>query len=181
MDPHQRLETLYKRLHAYLLGGVDMHDVIETADYLRGQHVRAAGHDAGMPWRARRTLETGIFVTYARPFTEARGGGLPKLKRARGLPEELLKAHRDILERRHEVYAHTSETELRRILEIADPGDRVEWVRNQGELREHWSPPTRATLEDVMALAAANLASIVDEIEKTRAAILELEKDLALT
>lgn len=181
IEPAERLEALYRRLHAYLLGGIDMHDALETAKYLRGDHVQAAGHEAGMPWRTRRTLETGMFITYARPFTDARRPGLPRLKRAPGLSQELRDSHRQILERRHRVYAHTDDSPLRQILEIADPRERAAWVSDQGDLSEQWFPPTREMLDDVVALAGAHLSSFLDQIEKTREAILQLENELSLT
>src|SRR5215472_15791939 len=40
-----------------------------------------AGRQAdGAHWRVRRALETGMIVTYARPFTPTRNAGLPSLK-----------------------------------------------------------------------------------------------------
>jgi hypothetical protein len=172
IDSAQKVEYLYQRLHALVLGGIDMHDVLETATYLLGEHSEAPGHDGGMPWRARRTLETGIFVTYARPFTETRRPGLPHLKRARGLSPEQRESHAEILSRRHQVYAHTDDTPLRQVLQLADSGERAAWVREQDALSEQWFPPTRDMLTDVAALAAAHLDSFLEEIEKVRTAIL---------
>lgn len=171
-DPTEKLEALYRRLIAYLLGGIDMHDVLETAQYLRGDHADAPSHDSEMPWRARRTLETGMFVTYARPFTDTRRLGLPRLKRARDLTSELRESHDEILSRRHRIYAHTDDTPLRQILQLADRDDRAAWVREQGDLSEQWFPPTREMLEDVIMLAAAHLGSFLAEIDEVRAAIL---------
>lgn len=150
-------EHLYRRLHALVLGGSDMYDVLQTAQYLLGQHAEAPGHDGSLPWHVRRTLETGLFVTYARPFVEGRGRGLPQLKRARGLSAELQASHADILERRNTVYAHTDETPLRRILELSNAAERAagyvssESSRKSGSRRhargsKTWSRSRRHTL-----------------------------------
>src|SRR5689334_9640134 len=98
-------EALTRRLKALVLADSDMADVYTGATYLLGEHEEAPGHDATVPWRVRRILETGLFVTYARPFTKARG--LQTLSRARGLPPELVAAHKQILELRHLHFAHT--------------------------------------------------------------------------
>lgn len=153
-----------------------MYDVLQTAQYLRGEHPNAPGQVADLPWHVRRTLETGMFVTYARPFVDVRGRGLPQLKRARGLSAELRASHEGILERRNRVYAHTDETPLRRILELASAAERAAWVRDQGELSEEWFPPTAAGLADVVALAAAHLESILSEIDEVRIRILATEE-----
>lgn len=152
-----------------------MYDVLQTAQYLRGEHPGALGHDRILPWHVRRTLETGMFVTYARPFVETRGRGLPQLKRARGLSAELQVSHADILERRNRVYAHTDETPLRRILELSNAAERAAWVREQRELSEVWFPPTREGLEDVVALATAHLEAFLSEIDEVSTRILAIE------
>jgi hypothetical protein len=174
---HQ-LELLYRRLHALALGGSDMHDVLETARYLRGEHAEVPGHDGGVPWHVRRVLETGMFVTYARPFAEARRPGLPRLKRAAGLSEELRATHNEILERRNKVYAHTDETPRRRIIELSDPEERAAAVRKDVEYLEQWFPPTRDGLADVEALAVAHLERVMAEIDEVRARIVALEETL---
>ena len=177
-DASPNREALYRRLHALLLGGVDMHDVFETAHYLRDTHSDATGHADGMPWRARRTLESGMFVAYARPFVDGRGRGLPQLKRAQGLTAELRDSHVEILRRRDNVYAHTGDASLRQILELTEPCDRAAWVRDQGDLSEQWFPPTPELLDDVVMLAAAHLESFLAEIEEVRVLILATENAL---
>src|SRR5712692_7374699 len=87
------LEFLYMRLEALILAAVDMNDAFETALYLGDDHPDARGHGGKMPWHVRRTLETGMFVTYARPFAETRGR--PSMKRASGLSGDLRSAHDD--------------------------------------------------------------------------------------
>jgi hypothetical protein len=174
-NANEELEHLYRRLHALVLGGSDLYDVLQTAQYLRGEHPDAPGHDGRLPWHVRRTLETGMFVTYARPFVDASGRGLPQLKRARGLSAELRASHEEILERRNRVYAHTDETPLRRILELSNAAERAAWVREQRELSEEWFPPTREGLEDVVALATAHLESFLSEIDEVSNRILATE------
>lgn len=97
------LELLWARLETVVLAAVDMVDVAETCRYLLGDHPEAKDHGDGAPWRVRRTLETGLFVTYARPFAISRKGG--HLSRAGGLSENLRKYHDEIVERRNTVYA----------------------------------------------------------------------------
>jgi hypothetical protein len=97
------------------------------------------------------------------------------MKRASGMTEELRRSHNDIVARRHLVYAHTDRTPLRRIIELSDPTERAVWVRDKGELREEWFPPTPDGLRDLIALAQAHLARFLDEIEAVRQRILALE------
>ncbi len=147
-----------------------MFDVIETSRYLLGEHPEAEGHDRQMPWHVRRTLETGLFVTYARPFVQTRGSG--HMKRAPGLNAELQASHDEIVFRRNRVYAHTDQSPLRRILEMKDAKERAAWVENRGELREEWFPPTREGLQTAIALAQAHLYRFLQEIDEVREQIL---------
>jgi len=164
------LDYLYARLEALILAGADMFDVYETSQYLLGEHPDAPGHDDKIPWHVRRTLETGLFVTYARPFIGARRGG--QMKRARGLSDELRAFHDDMVFRRNRVYAHTDRTPLRRILELSDADERAAWVRDRGELREEWFPPTREGLKTAIELARAHLQSFLEEIDAVRSRII---------
>jgi hypothetical protein len=50
-----------------------MHDVEEAARYLR-DHPGAGGDGEAMPWRARRTLEAGVFIVTRTPTTRRCGG-----------------------------------------------------------------------------------------------------------
>jgi len=63
--------------------------------------------------------------------------------------------------------------------QLAEPGDRAAWVRDQGDLSEQWFPPTRELLDDVAALAAAHLESFLAEIEEVRSLILATEERLS--
>jgi hypothetical protein len=97
------------------------------------------------------------------------------MKRASGISDELRTSHDDIVERRNRVYAHTDRTLLRRILQVSDPVERAAWVRERGELREEWFPPTRAGLESTIALATAHLKAFLEEIDAVRTRIIENE------
>ena len=169
-DCQVRLEHLYTRLETLIFAGGDMFDVIETSRYLLGEHPEAEGHDRQMPWHVRRTLETGLFVTYARPFVQTRGSG--HMKHAPGLSAELQASHDEIVFRRNRVYAHTDQSPLRRILEMKDAKERAAWVENRGELREEWFPPTREGLQTAIALAQAHLHRFLQEIDEVREQIL---------
>lgn len=159
---------LRARLHALLLGVADMDDVGETASYLLGDHPEARGHDGEMPWRARRTLEAGMVVTYARPFAHTRGGGLPKLGRRSNLPTALLATHDELLRRRNVVYAHTDATPLRQILDVVDAGGLETWLNDPARFSEQWVPPTREILADVVTLAAMHRDGFLREADAVR-------------
>jgi hypothetical protein len=153
-------------MESLVLAAVDMVDVIETCHYLLDEHPEAKGHGATLPWRTRRTLETGVFVTYARPFVRSRRGG--HMNRSKDLNNESKKDHDDILLRRDQVYAHTEQTHLRRIIEFDDPEARAKWLKEFGDLKENWFPPTPEGLKTVVALAEANLKGVLEEIGKLR-------------
>jgi hypothetical protein len=159
------LDRHLRRMTALHFAASDMNEALETARYLLGDHPETEGHDGGMPWHVRRTLEVGMFVVYARAFTTSRG--LPRMKLARGLSDELKATHRGILERRREFYAHNDDTPHRRILEI-DLDDLESVVGPPFVVSEQWSAPTRELLADVVQLAAANLTAFIEEIERLR-------------
>src|SRR2546426_8238359 len=96
---------------AVRLAGESMFDVIAAAEFLRDTWLpnQPAGADHV---RVRTALETGMFVTYARPFTQSQ---LHRLAPARGLTPEQRQLHEEILELRNSVYAHTDETPWREV------------------------------------------------------------------
>ena len=77
--------------------------------------------------RVRRTLETGMVVTYARPFTKS---GLQRLKRPSGLGAEQRALHQQMLDFRDVVYAHTDDTPLREVVETRDRETLERWLRD---------------------------------------------------
>ena len=156
------------RLHALVLGCVDMRETFETARYLRGDHDDAPGHNDALPERVRRTLETGMLVTYARPFVQTRGRSA--LSPSKDLTPELRASHNDLLERRHQVYAHTDATSLlRRIHELSDPAQLAAWLPGPvGVLTELSYSPTDEVLLDLIELANAHLRCFIDAIERIK-------------
>lgn len=169
-------EQLYRQLEGLYLAGGDMHSVLLTARYLQGLHPDAPGQVERVPPEVRRILETGMFVAYARPFTNTR---FRRLARVRGISKDLHHTHEEILRRRNTVYAHTDETQLRRTIELADPAGREAMLRDQWEadLHEEWSEVTITGLDDVAELAAAHLGKVLEEIEKLSIRILNLGND----
>jgi hypothetical protein len=121
----------------------------------------------------RRALEAGMVITYARPFLEARGKGLPKLSPAKRLGSELKASHDELMRRRNSVYAHNDETPLRRILEFADDQALRTWVEQPAStLSEEWHSPTDGVLRDVMTLSRLHLDRFTDEAEDIRQRLL---------
>ena len=62
--------------------------------------------------------ETGLVVTYARPFVDRKVSGFP-LKASRVVPSELRALHDELVQRRKDLYAHTdasAPTDRRRIV-----------------------------------------------------------------
>jgi hypothetical protein len=55
--------------------------------------------------RLRTVLETGLIVTYARPFTEGRGSGFP-IPAEKFVPADKRELHQTMLKLRHKVQAH---------------------------------------------------------------------------
>jgi hypothetical protein len=174
-EPSKR-EALERRVKALVLADIDMSLAHATASYLLGEHDEAPGHDGGVPVAVRRILETGLFVTYARPFTGARG--LETLPRARGLPPEFVKVHKEIVDLRNIVFAHTADTPYRQLRrpegldEIsAWPEDLAAWVHQAGGLfdqafYEQWVVASRQMLEAVRALTEAHHAHFRAQIEE---------------
>ena len=169
------IDVLARRLKALILGGIDMTDVVGSADYLLALHADAHTYGADVPWRAGRTLETGMFVTYARPFTKSRG--LKKLERAPQLSSDLADLHREIVDLRNTVYAHSDNSPFRQVRRSADLDDMWRWpedlarlVRDrdlsfESEIREQWFAPTEPALRALRQLAGANRAHFAVQID----------------
>jgi hypothetical protein len=164
-------ERLYERLDALFLAGGDFYSVLMTARYL--QRLEEEEETEQVPLEARRILETGLFVTYARPFCNKPPRHVSLLK---GLSEELQKTHQEALKRRNTVYAHTDDAQLRRMIELRDQQSREAMLREQwgSELHEEWSGVTTAGLDDVAELAAVHLGKVLSEIETVRSRVMEL-------
>lgn len=139
-----------------------MTDVVATSEHLRRSLPRTSRQSSRAELlprdHVRRTLETGMFVIYARPFTRSRG--LPKLEPAlAGLPEDVCLSHHEIIERRHRVYAHTDDTAYRRVDQIDA------WLQHgaDAQLLQSWDSPLDVLLEHVLILAHAHRAQFYRE------------------
>jgi len=144
------------RFETLVLAASDMFDVREAALYL--------ADDSTMPWRTRRALETGIVVSYARAFSGSQGR--PKLSPPSTLTPEQLNDHRELLEQRRKLYAHSDATSGRGLVELM--GD--DWRDRLAEnfLSEQWLSPPPEHLRDIAQLANANLNTFSDEAEQLR-------------
>lgn len=170
-------ELLGVRLKSFVLGRLDMVAVHDTATYLLGEHADATGHDEGLPVAVRRAVETGLVVTYARPFTKRRGGFI--LPRARGLSAGLVQVHDQLLDLRKQFFAHNDDTPWRQLRHpeqlgelLGWPEDLPTWIRDGigiEDLFEQWTLPTRQTLEDIRVLAEAHYARFEGEAERITA------------
>jgi hypothetical protein len=103
--------------------------------------------------------ETGLVITYARPFVSGRPG-FP-LPRNRFVPEKMRDTHDELLALRNKFHAHVDDDETltfrREVLELEQPspdgGDPEKWVQHQGA----WM------FSEVKLNAIATLASAVHD------------------
>ena len=98
-------------------------------------------------------METGLFVTYARPFTEGRGNPPLPLAPTSGLTDDRRRIHAWAIDRRKKSAAHVDRDNLDRIVIPEDvtvtDADRGQSVLQAGG-GERYRPPAR---EDLLALA----------------------------
>jgi hypothetical protein len=156
-----------RRIAALIFGVNDMRAVEATAEYLLDTGfeylIKTGEHVAGP--HVRRTLEAGLVVVYARPFTATRG--LPRLSPPSYESEALRSFHETILEQRDSVYAHTDESNFRIVLDLEDPAWLERFMASGAkDFAETWSPPTKRTLPFFIDLAAANRESFVAEMDR---------------
>jgi hypothetical protein len=85
----------------------DMDDAAVAARWLHETY--PAGFD---DFRLRIVMETGLFVTYARPFTEGRGNPPLPVAPTTGLTDEQRRIHAWAIERRKKSAAHGTATTL---------------------------------------------------------------------
>ena len=150
-----------RRAEALIFGLFDMRCVERTAQHLLDTF---ATEDDGY---VRRTLETGLVIVYARPFTASRG--LPPLKPAPFDNEHMRNVHEAYLAVRHAVYAHTDVTDLRQVIRSDQPDWLDQFVATGlQQVGETWSPPSPDLLEDVRALSVQNRMSFEAEVERLR-------------
>lgn len=126
----------------------DMDDAAVAARWLYETH--PAGFD---DFRLRIVMETGLFVTYARPFTEGRGNPPLPLAPTSGLTDEQRRIHVWAIERRKKSAAHVDRDNVDRIVIPEDvtinDSERGQFVLEAGG-GERYRPPSR---EDLLALA----------------------------
>ncbi len=155
---NDELAAMRRRRDAIRLAGEGMLDVIETAELLRYWPV-GDGDDVD---RIRRVIETGMFVVYARPFT----GSPLHVERARALTARQLELHQELIDLRHNVYAHSNVTPYREVVDNETSPDG--W-----DLR--WLYPTPVLLDEVIDLARTQLASFLTALEKADERLAEAE------
>jgi hypothetical protein len=156
----ERLRREVKRL---VLAESDMSQVAVAAEHL-------SRHGAKMNSQVVRVLWTGIAVTYARPFSKANTVG-PVEGRLVRLEDPMQRSlHGRLCELRNQLFAHTDETELRGIVDVAA----LLSVGTGGYAEEHASMNMGA-LPDIVKLAndwqhrfAARLTELEEQLGDTR-------------
>jgi hypothetical protein len=125
--------------------------------------------------RVRHVLETGMLVSYARPFTGS--GGRP-IRPAHDLSQELRNFHNDIMTRRNKVYAHTDHTEMRQIrdLRLSDAAARLTASNDQTIVHEQWDSLSDAGLECVGVLARIHYTESHAELDRLRIRLASLDR-----
>lgn len=140
-----------------------MLDVIAAAEYLLAH--RPGPNEDQDEARLRRVLETGMVITYARPFTKSRG--FAKLGAPAGLEPRLRSLHDQILTFRAVLYAHNDNTPLRQIVEFTEHAAFERWLR---EDTDSWQEsryfPTPKLFSELIELARANLVSFFADHEQ---------------
>ena len=102
---------MLRRAEVLTLALRDFWDVGICVDYLLDVHTTTHQPDP----RVRNVLETGMLVTYARPFSGRSGRTVDP---AGELSPILRGLHEDIILRRNKVYAHTDYTDFRQIMTL---------------------------------------------------------------
>jgi hypothetical protein len=155
VDPKRR------RLAAQLFAISDMYAVVSAAHMLVSD-IGEQRLDSG----DRLALETGLVVSYARPFTQSRGGY--QLQPAdEPDDEDARELHEWLLAQRNRVYAHTDETEARRVLELAEAD--LPPLENFN-FRQSVIEPMRLGRIAAMATALAYRYKAAAELERSRLA-----------
>jgi hypothetical protein len=112
MDDEERAK-LKDQLDRLLLASYDMRHASAGAKYLAAMKINSD---------ALRAFETGVVVSYARPFTRH---GVGQLNRDEWAPED--QAHRavhcELIWLRNKVFAHTDKTDLREVVDVAPIGE----------------------------------------------------------
>jgi hypothetical protein len=109
-DSRAALELERRRL---ILARSDMKQVEATAEFL------LHGHELNA--HVERVLWTGMIVTYARPFMSTNRIGAIPGRLARPSPD-LQDLHKNVIERRSDLSAHTDVTDLREVVDVFGTG-----------------------------------------------------------
>jgi hypothetical protein len=149
-------EALRAEIDRLRLAASDMRQAAAGARHLEAV---AGGSTARMNADAELALETGVIVSYARPFTRQ---GIGQLDRAAWAPDDEAKArlHASLIRLRNIRYAHTDKTDLRS----------TEDVFGEGRFSESWQPlaasawPRIAELATVMEQGFADLARALEGV-----------------
>ena len=154
---------MLRRAEALILASRDLLDVAICADQL----LVVAGTASQLHPRVRRVLETGILVTYARPFS---GHSSRTIRPARGLSPELRKFHDEIIGRRNKVYAHTDHTDIRLIVNLrsTDAVDAFAAGDDETMIREEADVLTEKGLTWLRELAQIHYTACHAEVDRLR-------------
>lgn len=153
-------EALTRRAEFLYLASRDFWDVGICVDFL----LDGANLVAQLSPRVRQTLEAGMLVTYARPFSGRSGRTITP---ARDLGQDLQDFHGDIIRRRNQVYAHTDHTDIRQIIDFrADDG--LDAVLRDADgstiIREQWDSLTENGLTCLRELARIHYGQCRSEL-----------------
>ena len=150
-----RLDRQRERTTRLVVAESDMKQVEVAAAHL-------ASYGAVMKGNAERVLQTGIIVTYARPFAESRRSMLGAIKGKLATPDDpvLSHLHVELLARRKDVFAHNDATQWRGSI-----------VGLSGRHVKEWAPIERSVYPHIERLAA-------EQRERFRRRLDGLEKEL---
>jgi hypothetical protein len=134
------------KLERLLLAVSDMDDTAAAARYLAGTE---AGKEK-LDWRARRAMEAGMFVSYARAFNASRGDPPLPAAPTSGLSSKERETHKWAIRERDQVWAHVDRDSHRQLAEmlLGTPSE-----PSGIGLVEMWRPPSQQQLLELADLA----------------------------
>ena len=139
------------KLERLILAVSDMGDAADAARFLRSA---LRGDEGFVSPHVQRALLTGLFVSYARPFTRSRGNPRLPVAPTTGLSTEEQTTHKWALAERDRVWAHSEREGHRRVVQFQEapaPG-------SVASLQESFEPPS---LEDI-----AKLGELADSLHE---------------
>jgi hypothetical protein len=117
-------------------------------------------HGAEMNGDAERALVTGMIVTYARCYTTSYGYGQVEGKLATPESPALAVFHKELVERRNDLFAHNDATPFRGEMDIA-----AHLGVGEGQFVEAWTPIDAASFRSLEQLAAAQRERFRERID----------------